>query len=360
MRIFVRCNPNVPNFSDLKSLVERIAPVEEIYIPADTTTGIKRNFAIVRISAKVDDPDHLCILDAGIKKLNNCSWKGNRLQFEWAKEFFSDRLNKERNEEDRFSFEKLHKSIQYEPYNSNLPESYFLKLRKNRGGKIYHIESSKRNNGERKDVLKLGKKTHFDDAGYQYEATQLKDVSNYQEIGLEKIKSKNNIPNEPDMEGVSFHNSRDIFPHQEATTGPPALNHSKTKPGTRMGFGTLLLDAEKHPENYENIPTPYLVHSRQDMDQDEEEEKLKTLLENIYDEDAEVMFKKEQIRNNDILSKILAKSNLIETNVKLASSSYENHDDDNKVIDINKTDRDENGKNYANLEVFTNIFHREV
>jgi len=83
---------------ELLALVTKVAGVQDVYFPELPVTGIPRTFAIVSLinSGEEDaDPIKKCI-----STLNHCHWKGVKLRVERAREYFVNRLERERIETD--------------------------------------------------------------------------------------------------------------------------------------------------------------------------------------------------------------------------------------------------------------------
>ena len=97
-RLYVGNLPLQTTAEDLSMLVGRICPVEDIYFPGKGITGIHRQFAIVKVpGVGNDDPESP--FKQCIKTLNAVRWKGSKLRVEVAKEFFTERLERERKED---------------------------------------------------------------------------------------------------------------------------------------------------------------------------------------------------------------------------------------------------------------------
>ena len=93
-RIFVRDFSPETTATDVALLIGRMCPVKEVYLPGATPTGWRRSFAIVVVDADSE------LQQKCIKVFNNSLWKGSRISLEVVrKEYYVDRLNRERAEE---------------------------------------------------------------------------------------------------------------------------------------------------------------------------------------------------------------------------------------------------------------------
>lgn len=90
VRLFVGNTPHSAQKEDIHTLVSKICPVHDVYIPPRTITGLPRSFAIVEIKSDMKD------LRKCLQLLNNTNWKGSRLRIEVARPFYVDRLQSER------------------------------------------------------------------------------------------------------------------------------------------------------------------------------------------------------------------------------------------------------------------------
>lgn len=88
--------PSNASGADVRSLLSKVFNVMDIYIPPATATGIIRNFAMIRVHNT--DGIHRYI-----NALNNSLWKGQKIRLEMAKEYFIDKLRRERNEQNTTS-----------------------------------------------------------------------------------------------------------------------------------------------------------------------------------------------------------------------------------------------------------------
>ena len=96
----------------LRELFERLVPVKEVYIPKidEYGTGLFRGFDIVLVE------ENSSSFDKNIKLLNNCFWKGSKIRVEKAKEFYLDRLKREKEieksvESKRFEYGKEDEAV---------------------------------------------------------------------------------------------------------------------------------------------------------------------------------------------------------------------------------------------------------
>lgn len=87
--------PESATESDIKTLISKIAQVEEVYYPRDTTlTGIKRDFAIIKVKGRKEKEGIQCI-----RTLHNTLWKNKKIQLKLAREFYQDKRLREIEEE---------------------------------------------------------------------------------------------------------------------------------------------------------------------------------------------------------------------------------------------------------------------
>lgn len=93
VRLFVGNVPRTAHEEDVRALVSKICPVNDVYIPPKTPTGLPRPFAIVEIKSDMK------ALRKCLQILNNTNWKGSRLRIEVARQFYADKLNQERSAE---------------------------------------------------------------------------------------------------------------------------------------------------------------------------------------------------------------------------------------------------------------------
>ena len=77
--------------ADLQELISKLLEVTGVHEPGPTATGMKRAFAIVRVTAA-----DTAAVAACARKLNNCQWKGSRLTVEVAAPSYQVRLAAER------------------------------------------------------------------------------------------------------------------------------------------------------------------------------------------------------------------------------------------------------------------------
>lgn len=318
MRIFIKGFPFDTSADDLRQLVGRVAPAVEVYLPEPTTTGVFRDFAIVRFPVQCDESH----VDKCTKSLNNSLWKGKRIVVERAKDYYRERLEREKAAEMKVlgSCDSRVISIHDEYLQNTTPKfnidasvTSHLRLRKAKGGKyvkVSTIPNSAANNSE--EILRCGNKTFFDEEGIPLTTQQTS--NEHKNI----VKSSKSLP-------------------QRAV-------------GQRLGFGTLLAESEKFPEEYEEPPVPFVTHVARDSNDDEEEKITKEKLTNIYDDDPEEMLRKEKSRNLALLAAFL-----------------KNQDDAPAIKEaLQVTINVENGKDqksdagFANLNKLTDIFQRDV
>lgn len=86
--------------SDLEQLFSKVCKVEEVYIPEPDCLGCSRGFAVVRVAE-----DKSKALQC-IKNFNGSVWKGSKLRLAFAKEWYRERLDREK-VEDQDKQEKL-------------------------------------------------------------------------------------------------------------------------------------------------------------------------------------------------------------------------------------------------------------
>jgi hypothetical protein len=89
-RLCVRGISSQTNPEDVRALFSKVCPVQEVYFPGPTSTGLRRDFAIVTVEGDSD------AVKKCAKSLNGSLWKGARLSVEPAQEWYQDRLQRER------------------------------------------------------------------------------------------------------------------------------------------------------------------------------------------------------------------------------------------------------------------------
>jgi hypothetical protein len=89
-RIFVSGFSPLSDSADLESLVSKVCKVSEVYIPPPTLTGLRRNFAVITIAGDSEE------VKKCVKSFNGSVWKGAKLHFAVANEYYRDRLEKEK------------------------------------------------------------------------------------------------------------------------------------------------------------------------------------------------------------------------------------------------------------------------
>lgn len=300
-RMFVRGFPLTTTTQDIGDLFNRVGKVEDVYMPGPTPTGLFRDFAIVTLGFSSEEDIPKCS-----KTLNNVLWKGGKIQVEVAKQYYQEKLDIERMEEaqkqleeqeetptltngkqsiEQRIFEYLNTLPKFDPQNE---DSMYLNVRNSfiRDSKPLSVRtvaaadyacSVAKAKLQRSKKLRFGWKTLFDENCEPIFSTQ--DETN-------SLKGNHC--------GIS---------EKSESTGPfftPAV-------GKRVGFGTLLADAEKYPENYEEVrDSSYITHVPNESD-DEDEEDIKMKLQNIYDDDKEQMARKEKNRTQNLLAEFLSK-----------------------------------------------------
>ena len=97
-RLYVGNVPSTVSIDDVNALVSRVCPVTDIYFPP-IENGIHRGFAIVSVPELPDEDEEATSLSRKcISTLNCVHWKGSKLRVEMAKEYYTDRLERERAE----------------------------------------------------------------------------------------------------------------------------------------------------------------------------------------------------------------------------------------------------------------------
>ena len=358
-RMFMRGFPLTTTIHDIEGLFNRVGEVEEVYLPGPSPTGLFRDFAIVTMTFPSENDISKCS-----KTLNNVLWKGNKIQVEVAKQYYQEKLEIERMEEaqklqeeqeetptlmngrkstEEGVFEYLNALPKFDPYND---VSMYLNIKNSsiRGSKPLsvrtvpatdHLSSVAKAKLQRSRKLRFGWKTIFND-------------------NCEPIVSTQNEANSSD--GSKF--------------GIPEKNESKEslfRPtvGRRVGFGTLLADAEKYPENYEEVrDSSYITHVPNESDEEEEEEDIRTKLRNIYDDDQEVMICKEKDRTQNLLAEFLSKSEEHSTISPKMANDAGNSSTSTSFIDTVDGDKKE-GKvietkdSFVNISKLSDIFHKD-
>jgi len=320
MRIFIKGFPVETSQEDLQGLVGRIAPAAAVYLPKPTVTGIFRDFAIVQFQnceTKASTSTEELQTEKCIKTLNNCLWKGRRLVVERAKEYYQDRLEKEKAET------RLLETAKDQNQSSSLVCAFFpkfdassdsyLRLKKARGGEFLKVSTLPNRSCPRNgDIKRCGRLTKFDENGLPCtEKSVLGDEDNR-------------------------HQAEPLCSQRVA--------------GRRVGFGTLLAESEKYPEEYEEPPVPFVTHvSRDDA---AEEEYAKEKLKNIYDENPDVMLNKEKARNLALLASLLKEPDMVANEDQTTIHNGSSSNNENKLESLDS--------GYANLNTLTDIFYRDV
>lgn len=80
------------SINDIRNLLSKVSTVCDVYIPPTTCTGIIRNFAMIKVENKEN-------LSKYVSSLNHSTWRGSKIRLEFAREFYMDKLNREREEE---------------------------------------------------------------------------------------------------------------------------------------------------------------------------------------------------------------------------------------------------------------------
>ena len=220
MRVFIRGFPVGTSEEDIRALVQRVAPLEEVYFPGPTLTGVFRNFAVVRLIESQNNIAEICV-----KKLNSCIWKGVKIQVELASNaFYEDRLQEERRSarEER-EVPQLNVKVSI----TQIDPSHILHLRRVRGGELISVHQQPIAKSSKNANNNCGIKTVFDE---NYAPVIM--LSPARDGDVNKIEQKSEV-------------SRQIV----------------IVPGKRLGFGTLLIDGERYPENYMEPIKPYITHA---------------------------------------------------------------------------------------------------
>lgn len=75
---------------DVSGLISKVCPVLEVHIPEPDEWGFRRNFAVIRVNAEPNKVQNC------IKSYNGSMWKGNKIRLDMAKEWYKDRLEREK------------------------------------------------------------------------------------------------------------------------------------------------------------------------------------------------------------------------------------------------------------------------
>jgi hypothetical protein len=79
---------------DLIQLFQKVGKIEDLYFPTNkTATGMRKDFAIVKVEVNSEKGYKM------IKDLNGSIWKGSKIRVSKAKEFYKDKVVREKEEE---------------------------------------------------------------------------------------------------------------------------------------------------------------------------------------------------------------------------------------------------------------------
>jgi len=302
---------------------------------------------------------------------------------ELANEFYADRLEREKietklevekNEKvyNPTNPERVHNYLEsLEKFNPEEETSKYLNIRKNRGADLLSVRTIPATDQPTSVVkaklqaskrLRFGWKTLFDDDGVVIGSGDgsIDDTSNNREGTAEELAG-----------GGSKGKKEQLVSKKDSSKESKLPQFT---PGKRMGFGTLLLDSQKFPENYEEPIKPYITHSiNPDGESDyEKDEEIREKLENIYDDDQDEMLRKEKSRTASLLAEFMAKAkettspppvtkqpkDKIRKKEDAATSSSANENSNNN--NINTIQLGKNGDSpYVNVSKLTDIFHKD-
>ena len=103
-RIHLSGLPQNATKEDITALISKVCPVVEVHIPEPDSWGFRRNFAVIRVKADTPKVQHC------IKSFNGSMWKGNKIRLDFAKEWYKDRIQREKDTEtDRLKHEEIEK-----------------------------------------------------------------------------------------------------------------------------------------------------------------------------------------------------------------------------------------------------------
>lgn len=282
-RIHVSGITNEIDSKDLMQLFSKTNQVEEVYIPPKDQYGFRRNFAIIKVQVDGDDQAAKTQkINQIIRTFQGTMWKGMKLKLEPAKEFYLDRLYKEKEEIKNDTEKKALEIVKLiEEKKPKLFTGKLLKIRRGRtrralrtciypkikiDDKVYELDlintQNKSSDGEikvKKSAFKnvvCGCKRYFDEIDSSTndelilsQSTYLPD--NYIEASIKQAQElalANQIKASLAVKDTSKTNYKEPSKdNNKDSKGQKDTNTSQSvqivkKPGLRAGFGSLLTD----------------------------------------------------------------------------------------------------------------------
>lgn len=249
-RVFVKGISAQTSCEDLRSLFSKLCPVSEVYIPGPTETTLRRNFAIVTLEGGEEE------VKKCVKSFNSSIWKGSKLHVELAKEWYKERIAKEKEEQLDYEYSlQLQSQAVLEPVVYPPLSKETIALRRIRLQELPVVismkPSSKRvkpNPKQRKPVVPCGIKIVFDD-----------DILNHDHLTSSDDDTDSGSDADNEMKVIGDSSTRDKSIDMKATGAPcdtaaPSevvsiinkLNSGEMKAiggGIRKGFGSITVPA---------------------------------------------------------------------------------------------------------------------
>lgn len=223
--------------SDLENLVSKVCPVVSIYIPCKTATGILRQFAIIVVNC--DD----AAVQKCIKAFNGSFWKGSKLRIDVAKEYYKDRLAREREEYESSMYQK-HLELQQERQVFEIKPAFCepsIKVRSTRYVQHMIVSTVPQHGGKRRHsqmaagkIMQCGRKKVFDEDGNPRNEDGVED----EEIPMSELDSTA----EKQHKDAALDTGTEIS--SKNTSSQPSEAPKKAGGGVRVGFGSLLKDVK--------------------------------------------------------------------------------------------------------------------
>ena len=230
---------------EISSLLNKISTVKHVYIPPQSITGIERNFAMIQVIPKQN-------FNKLISSLNNSIWKGSKIRLEIAKEYYTDKINREKIIEQKENEKRIHQQqnpikTTYPEFNANtisLMTSKYLQ-------KVVQVSTRPVLAGQKYKVKKVlsCRKLLFDDDGHADISTTSQSHITY-----------------PADEDVSD-NKLSVTEQEDSLDGTPKVKPVPNKPakpdggGVRKGFGTLSSSLDNTLTNLATIKDKHSVVS---------------------------------------------------------------------------------------------------
>lgn len=243
-RVFVKGISSQTTCADLQGLFSKLCPVSEVYIPGPTETTLRRDFAIITLDGDEE------LVKKCVKTFNSSVWKGTKLHVELAKEWYRERIEKEK--EDQMDWEysiQLQSQAELEPIVYPPLSKETIALRRIKFQEFPTVISMKPtakrvkvNPKQRKPVLPCGVKTVFDEdiLNHAHLTSSEEDSgSDSEEEKVSKVSApQSDKPAKVDAKPVSPINASS----NEAASIIHKLNSGEMKPiggGLRKGFGSV-------------------------------------------------------------------------------------------------------------------------